>query len=777
MPKKNRNPESNSESTPAHVPQAMLQRRLMRVLSARKYQPLNLQQLQNELRLEGALQAPFTALVAELLEKGVLVELRHRGGIALAGTADLVSGSISFTRSGSAFVDTGEPRGSVFIPAHETFTAMHGDKVLVRLAPKRVQGRREGDLPEGRVIRIVERRRQTLVGTLQKRSHTLYVQPMQSSFPKDIIVPDCGPAQVGDRVLVRLEPWDNPSLNPEGQVVESIGPAQDASLDTQAVLRAFDIAEGFSPAVMQEAATAAVTEADCVGRVDLRRQLVFTIDPETAKDYDDAISLERLPGGRWRLGVHIADVAHFVRPDTPVDAEAYRRGTSVYLPDKVVPMLPEQLSNGLCSLQADVDRLCFSAFMTLSDEGEVQDATFAETVIRSRHRLTYGQVLAVLEAGRAATAAVPALPEDLVRALVQVHRLAQKLRRQRVAAGALMLNVAEVKIKIGPDGRIADVVPQHDDISHQLVEECMLLANEQVCKYLAQKGRAQLYRIHAEPDPEKLAELADMFETAGLPPEDFTDRMRLARFLTRIKDMPAAGAWNTNVLRAMKRAEYSTKKVGHYGLAKEFYAHFTSPIRRYPDLVTHRLLKACLLRARSPYTPERIQEMAAHCSQREQLASEAERECIQLKLVRFFREQLESHDVRDYDAVVVDVRNMGLFVDIPAVQTGGLIKISELGEDFFDFDEARQRLRGRRSAKTYEIGSRLKVIIARVDEARKRLDFVPVPDAAGAARPRSAAAHGGGRPSRLEGRGGAADRGSRPGPGQTRGNDRRRRRR
>ncbi len=700
-----------------------LRDRVIGLLGSSDYAALPFDDLCRELQIADAEEKELEKVLAELIEEGLVVHLRRKG-YALTKDANLMVARLSFVASGNAFAEGSNPAGSVFIPANATGTGLHGDKVLVRMKPK-PKKKQGGDLPEGEVARVLERRKRIVAGVLNRRRRFYYVQPMQKQFVQDILVPDPGEAQIGDRVVVRLSEWDDPSLNPEGDIIEVIGPAEDPSLDTIAVMKNYELPDEFPESVLENAQTVDMGEQDFQGRWDLRDRFTFTIDPASARDYDDAISLEKTKAGLWRLGVHIADVSHFVRPGSELDVEAKNRATSVYLPDRVIPMLPEQLSNGLCSLRPDADRLAFSVMMSIDEQGQVKRVEFKESVIRSRLRLTYEQALKALQMSEPQGMPEEGISKKVVAKLQDAHRLAERLRRKREEEGALMMDVPEVTFRVGEDGRIADVEPVRHDISHQLIEEFMLVANESVCKYLAKRDIVQLHRVHPAPDQDSLAALEQMFRVAGLHTEDFHDRRNLARLLTAVKDMPAAPAWYTRVVRSMQRAEYSTEAIGHYGLAKDYYAHFTSPIRRYPDLVTHRLLKAVLAGESIMYSEAELEEVAEHCSEREQIASEAEREVIQLKVIRFFAEQLESGQPRVYESIVVDVRPKGVFVELPDLQATGLIHVSELDMDFFDFDPESLKLQGRRTGAVLTIGMSLNVHISRVDQARKRLDFAP----------------------------------------------------
>ena len=700
-----------------------LRSRIIDHMSAPDYTPTRFQALIKRVSTKHDDWSAVEKQLDRLLSEGTVVKLKKKG-LALAEAADLLAGKITFTRGGSAFVDITNPRRSVFIAPHDTGTALHGDRVLVRIKRAAGQTRRK-DLAEAKVIRILERKRRTIVGVLQRKRRFYYVDPMQSQIPRDVIVPDPAGAELGDRVLVELDEWDDPQLNPEGHITEVIGPADDPSLDTLAVIKSFELPEAFPPEPVAEAQQAVIDESAYAERQDLRKKFIFTIDPATARDFDDAISLERTRNGNWNLGVHIADVSHFVKPGSALDQEAFKRGTSVYLPDSVIPMLPEQLSNGLCSLSEGVDRLAFSVFLTIDGEANVIRSRFAPSVIRSNKRLTYEQALEIIELPEGQAHTDPKIDKKLASAVRNAHKLAQKLRARRVSQGALMMDLPEVKFKIGKDGRIEDVTPVKNDVSHQLIEEFMLLANEHVCRHLNDRGIVQLHRIHAEPDEESLAEIQEMLHRGGVRTSNLTNQTNLANALLQIKDMPTAHAWFLNVLKCMKRAEYSIEAVGHYGLAKEYYAHFTSPIRRYPDLITHRLLKAALVNEKTDFSKGRLDEIAVHSSEREQLATEAEREINDLKIMRFFQEQIESGDLRTYEAVVVDVRNMGAFIDLPDIGTHGLIHVSDLDKDFYDYDEQRNELRGRRTGHRIALGDRFAVTIAKVNESRRFLDFAP----------------------------------------------------
>ncbi|HCN06824.1 MAG TPA: ribonuclease R [Lentisphaeria bacterium] len=697
------------------------------VLDAPDYQPLNLAGMLEALSLPAESADALANLIGGMIDDGIVVKLKHKG-FARTTDADLLIGSISFTKTGHAFVAEANSTREVFVPSGRTHTALPGDKVLVRI-DRRGRRQQPDKLAEGDVIRVLERNCRSIVGTLRKATKWFYVEPMQASFKHDVMVPGKGGARLGDRVLVSLNDWEDPRQSPGGEIIDVIGPADDPSLDTLSVIKAFNLPEAFPPQVVEQAQSARIPKKEIERRRDLRKKFIFTIDPKDAKDFDDAISLEKARDGNWRLGVHIADVSYFVSRDSELDREATKRGTSVYLPDTVIPMLPEQLSNGLCSLRPDEDRLAFSVFMTINREGEILRTTFAETVIRSQLRLSYEQALSALDGDQKAISAVPGLAKR-VELLQQANTVAGALRRRRFSTGALEMHIPEVKFKIGSDGRIKDIILLTTDKAHQLIEEFMLAANEAVCRELTKRGRLLIHRIHEEPDPEKLANLEETLQMAGFEAGDLTLRRNLQHVLREIDRTNQGHAWNGAVLRAFKRAQYSAQCVGHYGLGKSHYCHFTSPIRRYPDLIVHRVLKALANRGKPPYSREQLTETALASSRCEDKAVEAEREIVDMKKIRFFAEQLEGGDLEEYDAVVIDVRNFGVFIFIPAVQAQGMIHVSELRDDFFDFNPVRMELKGRRSGESYSIGTPVKVVIAKVDVERRLMDFFPVRPAA-----------------------------------------------
>jgi ribonuclease R len=494
------------------------------------------------------------------------------------------------------------------------------------------------------------------------------------------------------------------------------------------VIRKYHLPTEFPSDVLEQAELIpeSVDAQQIAGREDLRNQFIVTIDPDDARDFDDAINVEKLPNGNWQLGVHIADVAAYVEPGSALDREARRRGNSVYLPDRVIPMLPERLSNGVCSLKPEVDRLTHSVFIQFDKRGVAKTARFARSVIRSAHRLTYKQAYAILSSP----------PRDqLGERLHLAWELAALLRRKRFEHGALDLDFPEVKVSIDTHGAPVRLERVENDESHQLIEEFMLAANEAVARELKKRAIPTIYRVHENPDPEKLGEYREFALSFGYKVGDLTHRAELQRLLAEIRGKPEEQALKVGLLKSLKRARYDPRPLGHYGLAKTNYLHFTSPIRRYADLVVHRALgsDAALRRpdgaAHRPYLPgmAEITSIAEHISTTERNAADAEIDATQMKKLEVFQQQLAGRKPQLFSATVVDVRNYGLMVELPDALLTGLVHVSSLSDDFYQFEPSRRQLVGQRSRRRFRVGDKLSVFVARVDVFKRQVDFAIAP--------------------------------------------------
>ena len=619
-------------------------------------------------------------------------------------------------RSGVGFVTDTERDIDVLIPPHLLNAALPGDRVRVRIS-----SRYDGKSPRlsGAVTSILERAKRDIVGTLQKSGHFYTVMPMSALYKHPFYVADPKEAKAGDRVVLRFTEWTNPALNPEGEIVEVIGPADNPSLDTEAIIRQYELPREFPSSVLREAEhVSSFLKAPGARREDLREKLIITIDPLTAKDFDDAISLEQDEAGHRVLGVHIADVAHFVRPGSALDREALKRGTSVYLPDKVIPMLPEQLSNGVCSLRPDEDRLCLSAFLTFDARGKVTHRRFCRSIIRSALRLTYEEAMDVIAHRQIHTG--KAIP-NAVRTLIHgAHALAQQLREARFRRGALDLDIPETQIAIDPDGRMTGVRAAEHDVSHELIEECMVAANEAVATELNNAHVKAIARLHEAPDPEKLEELAVGLVAIGISPGELYTPKGLADLMARVKESPLCHYASVLILRSMKKAEYTPDATGHFGLGKKFYSHFTSPIRRYPDLVLHRQLATLLYGAKNEHPSlAELQAVAKTSTELEDRAEQASRDLIEIKKYRFLQQQIDDRRILEYDAVIVKVTEFGLFVEITDLSVSGLIHVTTLSDGFVRYRDGALHAR----EGSYRMGQTVRVFVAAVNFDQRKVDF------------------------------------------------------
>jgi ribonuclease R len=735
------------------------------LLGARDYRPLDKNEIAQKLTLKGNQRLMLRKTLRELERSGEIARIR-KNCYVLAAEADLVTGKLSIHQAGYGFLTTdtaGQP--DIFIAAENTGTALHGDRVVARInrdvPPRRAKVRpghrtspsnrraesvfRRGRR-EGRVIRILERARDTVVGTLQRSKNFYYVVPDDPRFVHDVYVqvpprrklrqaPDRG-----DKVVVRLEEWESRHVNPEGEIIEVLGPAGAPGVDVLSIIRKYDLPAEFPKNVLAAAnqIPERIEDRALEGREDLRDKFIVTIDPDDARDFDDAVHVDQIDDQGWQLGVHIADVSAYVKPGGTLDREARRRGNSVYLPDRVIPMLPERLSNGVCSLNPGVDRLTYSVFIHFDKQGRARNARFTKSVIRSARRLTYKEALAILNSPPR---------NELERRLHQAWELAALLRRKRFAHGSLDLDFPEVKVRVDAKGAPVRLERVENDESHQLIEEFMLAANEAVARELKYRSIPTIYRVHEDPDPEKLAEYREFVLSFNYKVGDLSHRAEIQRFLMSIRGKPEEQALKIGLLKSLKRARYAPQPLGHYGLAKANYLHFTSPIRRYADLVAHRALDRIGALRRPPkafgaarrpchdHEPrmalDELESIATHISATERTAADAEIESVRIKTLEFFQQQLDTHNPEVFRANVIDVRNYGLVIELPDVLTTGLIHISSLTDDFYVFQPEQRRLVGRRSRRRFGVGDAVRVFVSRVDPFKRQIDFVLADRAAG----------------------------------------------
>src|SRR5512133_2200168 len=710
-----------------------IREQILGLLTRKDYRPLNKIDIARKLGLTGAEQVALRKSLQELERAGEIARIR-KNRYVLPAEAELVTGKLSIHQAGYGFLTSEMPgQPDIFIAAENTGTAMHGDRVVARISRdepyRRIKGRREG-----RVIRILERAHDTIVGTLQRSRNFYYVVPDDPRIVHDVYVgqvtntPQGEPAvagrplatskvvpQVGDKVVVRLEAWESRHVNPEGELIEVLGPASAPGIDMLSIIRKYHLPTEFPRDVLDQAKgiPETVDARQLQGREDLRGEFIVTIDPDDARDFDDAIQVEKTGSG-WRLGVHIADVAAYVRPGSALDREAQRRGNSVYLPDRVIPMLPERLSNGVCSLNPHVDRLTHSVFLQFDRNGRMRQSRFARTVIRSAHRLTYKKTFAILKS--------PAR-DELGERLHTAWKLAALLRRKRFEHGSLDLDMPEVKVVVDKKGKPIRFERVENDESHQLIEEFMLAANEAVARELKNRGIPTIYRVHENPEAERLGELREFVLAHGIRVGDLTHRGEVQKLLAAIRGTAEEHPLKIALLKSLKRARYATMPLGHYGLAKVNYAHFTSPIRRYADLEGHRALADRDISRRSSRASSQLSAIADHISDTERNAAEAEIDAVKMKKLEFFQLQLEARDPQVFDAVVIDVRNYGLLVELPEILLTGLVHVSTLADDFYLFSPAQRRFIGRQRRRSFAVGDKLRVHVARVDQFKRQIDF------------------------------------------------------
>ena len=571
------------------------------------------------------------------------------------------------------------------------------------------------------MIRILERANDTIVGTLQRSRNFYFVVADDPRFVHNLYVPSPAPplaAGIGDKVVAKLDAWPSRHVNPEGRLVEVLGPAGSPGVDVLSIVRKYRLPSEFPVDVVREAERlhAEIAPEELKHREDLRNRFILTIDPDDARDFDDAIEVEQTPEG-WNVGVHIADVSHYVLPRSQLDREAAGRGNSVYLADRVIPMLPEALSNGLCSLRRAEDHLTFSVIAQITRKGKVRSVRFAKTVIRSAARLTYKEAFAHLQRPP---------HNDLTGKLHTAWELASLLRRQRFAAGALDLDFPEVKVWLNAQGKPLRIEKIENDISHQLIEELMLLANELVATELMRHRQPSLYRVHEKPDPDRLLEFRETALAYGIRCGDLSHRPELQNLLAVTRGKPHEYAIKLGLLKSLKRARYAPEPLGHYGLNKTNYTHFTSPIRRYSDLVVHRALAQLLgLTKRGPDSSG-LASISEHLSTTERIAADAEKDSVKLKKLEYFQQQVATRQAGEaFLARILEVRNYGLLVELPEFLMTGLIHVSSLDGDFFILDAPQARLIGRRSRRVFKVGDEIQVRVARVDLFKQQVDFRP----------------------------------------------------
>lgn len=667
-----------------------------------------------------------------------LEELKHQGFVTekeigkyqVKETKTYHTGTIDFTTQGTSYVIISPDEPDIFIPFRKSKDAMHGDLVKVNVFPQRGRGK-----PEGEVVEVIQRKKTKFVGTIQINPKFAFVVPDFSKLHVDFFVPlsDINGAQNGQKVLVEMTEWKRGSDNPNAKVVEVFGNPGDHETEIHAIMAEFGLPMEFAPEVEAAAKKldTQIKPEEIAKRRDFRGITTFTIDPVDAKDFDDALSIQKLENGNWEIGVHIADVTHYLKPHTLLDDEAVNRATSVYLVDRCVPMLPEVLSNFACSLRPHEEKYCFSAVFEMDDHAQILNQWFGKTVIYSDHRFSYEEVQTIIE-----TEDGPYKDEILT-----LDRLAKVLRAERTAKGSIFFDKAEVKFQLDEHGAPTGVFFKTQKDAHKLIEDFMLLANKKVAEFLGKKGKddqqkgqaakskdknekgsdAVVYRVHDVPKDEKLLELNNFVERFGYSVA-VGNKQKTAQSINKllhdVKDKKEQSMIELLAVRSMPKAVYTTKNSGHYGLGFEYYTHFTSPIRRYPDVMVHRLLEAKLNHSHYLKADE-LEHLAKHSSEMEKLAADAERASVKYKQVEFLEDKIG----QSFKGVISGVTEWGIFVEIIENKCEGLVSIRDMKDDQYSFDEDNYRIVGRRTGRIYTLGDTVMIKVKRADLVKKQLDF------------------------------------------------------
>ncbi len=658
-------------------------------------------------------------ILYDLSDDGFLTEV-SKGKFKLLSRGRFVIGTVDATRTGAAYiVPEGDEGSDIFVSQQNLKNALNGDTVKVQCFAKK-----RGKSLEGEIVEIIERKRTSFVGTVDLSDNFAFLVTDNKVMFKDIFIPlnKLNGAKDGQLAVARITEWEDFKKNPFGEIVDVLGDAGENNAEIHAILAEFNLPYHYPQKVVEaaEKIPEEITEEEIKKRRDFRKITTFTIDPKDAKDFDDALSIQKLDNGNWEVGVHIADVTHYVKPKSIIDKEGYDRGTSVYLVDRVVPMLPERLSNGLCSLRPNEEKLCFSVVFELDEHANMVNSWIGRTIIYSDRRFTYEEAQEIIETKEG----------DFKEEVLQLDALAKNLRRKRFQNGAISFERVEVKFEIDEKGKPLSVFFKESKDAHKLVEEFMLAANKRVAEFISLKevnqGKGQsaktfVYRVHSNPDPEKFENFARFARKFGyelMPQDEDKISSRINKLLKEVEGKKEQNIIETLAIRTMAKASYSTKNIGHYGLAFKHYSHFTSPIRRYPDMMAHRLLERYLEGGRSA-NAESTEEQCKHCSKMELTAAEAERASIKFKQVEFMKE----HVGQQFHGVISGVTEWGFYVELDDNKCEGMVSIRNLDDDYYRFDEENYCIVGRRTNKKFQLGDAVRIQVAAANLVKKQLDF------------------------------------------------------
>lgn len=697
--------------------------RILAYMESEGYVPIKRRDMRAMLSVPQEDREKFENLINELIAEGCVFETK-KGKLASPKDLQMATGTFIGHARGFGFVTPDAGGEDIFIPASETMGAMQKDRVLYKVLHKAEKGKKA----DGVIVRILERGQQRIVGTFEAGSKGYgFVVADDKKIAKDIFISreNTKGAVTGHKVVVEITDYGEDRRNPEGKVIEILGHINDPGVDILSVIRRYELAVEFPEEVYAEIEHLGteVAEADKKGREDLRDLLTITIDGADAKDLDDAVSLKRLGNGNFELGVHIADVSHYVRENTALDKEACARGTSVYLVDRVIPMLPHKLSNGICSLNPHVDRLALSCLMEVNGRGEVVSHRILESVINSDYRMTYTAVREILEDG------APALLEqyaEILPMLEDMEELRQILGEKRRKRGSVNFDLPESKIILDENGKPIDIKPYEKSIATNMIEEFMLVCNETIAENSFWQEMPFMYRSHQEPDEDKLEKMEQFLRGFGyyLRKKDGEIHPReLQKVLQKAKETDEERIITRMVLQSMMQARYTAENGGHFGLAAKYYCHFTSPIRRYPDLEIHRMIKKMLHgeldEKASAYYRRKMPDWAKHCSKQERVAEDAERDTDALKKVEFMEDKVG----QIYEGIISGVTNWGIYVELPNT-IEGMVALSQMDDDYYEFDEKKMLVFGKRTKKSYRLGDKVIVSVAKVDRMMGTIDFV-----------------------------------------------------